>query len=65
MFQGLEKEAKPATLLKVTLPHGRFSHFLNCTNDTKTGEASHALEKPYRSGGTRKGVDSNESKIVH
>ena len=24
--------SKPATLLKVTLLHGRFSHFLNCTN---------------------------------
>ena len=27
---------KSANLLKVTLLHGRFSRFLNCTNDTKS-----------------------------
>ena len=30
-----------ATLLKVTLLHGCFSHFLNCTNGTKSRNASH------------------------
>ena len=30
-----------ATLLKVTLLHGCFSHFLNCTNVTKSHNASH------------------------
>ena len=29
------------TLLKVTLLHGCFSHFLNCTNGTKSYKASH------------------------
>ena len=28
-------DLKPATLLKVTLLHGCFSRFLNCTNGTK------------------------------
>ena len=28
--------AKSATLLKVTLLHGYFSHFLNCTSVTKS-----------------------------
>ena len=32
---------KPATLLKVTLLHGCFSPFLNCTFDTKSGNASY------------------------
>ena len=32
---------KPATLLKVTLLRGCFSHFLNCTNATKSCNASH------------------------
>ena len=31
---------KPATLLKVTLLHGCFSRFLNCTNGTKSRKAS-------------------------
>ena len=31
---------KPATLLKVTILHGYFSRFLNCTNDTKSCKAS-------------------------
>ena len=30
-----------ATLLKVTLLHGRLSRFLNCTNNTKSRKASH------------------------
>ena len=30
---------KPATLLKVTLLHGCFSRFLNCTNGTKSRKA--------------------------
>ena len=32
---------QPTTLLKVTLFHGCFSRFLNCTNGTKSGNASH------------------------
>ena len=32
---------KPATLIKITLLHGCFSRFLNCTNCTKTRKASH------------------------
>ena len=32
-------QAKPATLLKLTLPHGCFSRFLNCTNGTKSCNA--------------------------
>ena len=35
------KNLKPATLLKVTLLHGYFSRFLNCTNGTKSRNASH------------------------
>ena len=31
----------PATLLKVTLIHGCFSRFLNCTNGTKLRKTSH------------------------
>ena len=31
----------PATLLKVTLLHGCFSRFLNCTNGTKSRNAAH------------------------
>ena len=34
---------KPATLLKVTLLHGCFSHFLNCTNGAKSRNASHII----------------------
>ena len=34
-------QAKPTTLLKVTLFHGCFSRFLNCTNGTKLRNASH------------------------
>ena len=34
---------QPATLLKVTLLHGCYSRFLNCTNGTKLRKASHIL----------------------
>ena len=30
-------------LLKVTLLRGSFSHFLNCTNDTKSRKAFHIM----------------------
>ena len=30
-----------ATLLEVTLLHGRLSRFLNCKNDTKSRKTSH------------------------
>ena len=33
----------PATLLKVTLLHGCFWRFLNCTNDTKSRKATHIV----------------------
>ena len=33
----------PATLLKLTLLHGCFSRFLNCTNGTKSRNAPHML----------------------
>ena len=32
---------KPATLLKVALIHGFFSHFLNCAHGTKSRNAPH------------------------
>ena len=32
---------KPATLLKVALLHGCFSHFLNCANDANSRKTSH------------------------
>ena len=32
---------KPATLLKLTLLHGRFSRFLNCTNAPKSRSATY------------------------
>ena len=34
---------KPATLLKLTLLHGCFSHFLNSTNGTKSRNAQLSL----------------------
>ena len=37
----------PATLLKVTLLHGCFSRFLNCTNGTKSRNASHVFKYKY------------------
>ena len=33
---------KPVTSIKVTLLHGCFSHFLNCTNGTKSRKAPHS-----------------------
>ena len=36
----LKNELQPATLLKLTLLHGCFSRFLNCTNGIKSGNAS-------------------------
>ena len=38
-----ENYFQPATLLKVTLLHGCFSRFLNCTNGTKSHKASHMI----------------------
>ena len=35
---------KPATLLKLSLLHGCFSGFLNCTNGTKLRNASHIIK---------------------
>ena len=40
-FQGGVEVEQPSTLLKVTLHHGCFSHFLNYTNVTKSCKASH------------------------
>ena len=34
---------KSSTLLKVTLFHGCFSRFLNCTNGTKSRKVSHMI----------------------
>ena len=34
-------------LLKVTLLHGSFSRFLNCTNSTKSRKASHLFRVEY------------------
>ena len=39
-FKKREKHLKN-TLLKLTLLHGCLSHFLNCTNATKSRNASH------------------------
>ena len=39
---------KPETLLKVTLLYGCFSHFLNCTNGTKSRNATHLLDGERR-----------------
>ena len=36
-------DLKPATLLKLTLLHGCFSLFLNCTNGTKSCNAPHIM----------------------
>ena len=36
---------KPATLLKVTLLHGCFSRFLNCSNGTKSPNASQIISE--------------------
>ena len=37
---------KPATLLKLTLLHGCFSRFSNCTNSTKSRNAPHMVTVP-------------------
>ena len=34
---------KPASLLKLRLLHGCFSHFLNCTNSNKSRKTSHIV----------------------
>ena len=39
---------KSANLLKVTLLHGRFSRFLNCTNDTKSQKTLHFISDASR-----------------
>ena len=33
----------PVKLIKLTLPHGRFSSFSNCTHGTKSGKVSHIM----------------------
>ena len=38
---------KPATLLKVTVLHGCFSRFLNCTNGTKSRNTPHIRSKVW------------------
>ena len=40
-FAQFKKSEKPATLLKITLLRRCFLHFLNCTNGTKSRNASH------------------------
>ena len=37
------RRLQPTTLLKVTLLHGCFSRFLNCTNGTKLRKTSHMI----------------------
>ena len=44
-FQGRIKGNEPATLLKVTLFYGCSSHFLNCTNGTKSRKTSHLFNR--------------------
>ena len=39
---------KPATFLKVTILHGCFSRFLNCTNGTKSRNASQLSSDIWR-----------------
>ena len=41
---GLFKYVKSATLLKLTLLHGCFSRFLNCTNSIKSRKAPHIIK---------------------
>ena len=38
--RGLLLLVNPAALLKITLHHGSFSRFLNCTNSTKLSKTS-------------------------
>ena len=42
------KVAEPATLLKLTLLHGHFSRFLNCTNGMKSRDAPHFFFTIFR-----------------
>ena len=47
-FKEIEKPMlQAATLLKVTLLHGCFSRFLNCTNDTKFCKVSQMCKVSY------------------
>ena len=64
-------KAKPATLLKVTVLHGCFSRFLNCTNGTKSRNASQIfIHKLFNISFLlyhfflTKNIDSNSSKTV-
>ena len=43
---------KSATLLKITLLHGCFSCCLNCTNGTKSSNASHIHNRKHKNGAT-------------
>ena len=45
MMSGYDIRLQPATLLKLTLLHGCFSRFLNCTNGTKSRNATHIVFK--------------------
>ena len=58
----------PGTLLEVSLLHGCFSRFLNCTNDTKLHKAEklgnllafqicHALNLVYKKNSNSVGID--------
>ena len=47
-------EGATATLLKVSLFHGCFSSFLNCTNGTKSRKASHILNTISKATQTKK-----------
>ena len=38
---GTQRSLKPAILIKVTLLHGCFSRFLNCTNGNNSRKSSH------------------------
>ena len=42
-------QLQPKSLLKVTFLHGRFSRFLNCTNNTKLRNASQRVVRIHRS----------------
>ena len=48
-FVQFEKREKHQWRQKITLLHGCFSCFLNCTNDTKSGNASHMIQIERRS----------------
>ena len=49
---------KPATLLKLTLLHGYFLRFLNCTNGTKSRNTSHISMTAYLMSTSRSGTYS-------